>query len=63
MGKRDLYPLLSSKQNKGVSRKYLDFLQYADGKNSLTTISNYIKLKLSLTKKIYILLKKKNLVI
>jgi len=61
MGKRDLYPLLSSKQNKGVSRKYLDFLQYADGKNSLTTISNYIKLKLSLTKKIYILLKKKNL--
>ena len=63
MGKRDLYPLLSSKQNKGVSRKYLDFLQYADGKNSLTTISNYIKLKLSLTKKIYILLKKKNLLI
>jgi aminopeptidase-like protein len=63
MGKRDLYPLLSSKQNKSVSRKYLDFLQYADGKNSLTTISNYIKLKLSLTKKIYILLKKKNLVI
>jgi aminopeptidase-like protein len=63
MGKRDLYPLLSSKQNKSVSRKYLDFLQYADGKNSLTTISNYIKLKLSLTKKIYIFLKKKNLVI
>ena len=63
MGKRDLYPLLSSKQNKSVSRKYLDFLQYADGKNSLTTISNYIKLKLKKKKKIYILLKKKNLVI
>ena len=63
LGKRGLYPLLSNKENKSSSRQYMDFLQYADGKNSLTTISNYIKLKLSLTKKIYILLKKKNLVI
>ena len=63
LGKRGLYPLLSNKENKSYSRQYMDFLQYADGKNSLTTISNYIKLKLSLTKKIYILLKKKNLVI
>ena len=59
LGKRGLYPLLSNKENKSYSRQYMDFLQYADGKNSLTTISNYIKLKLSLTKKIYILLKKR----
>jgi len=63
MGKRNLYPLLSDKLNKHVSRKYLDFLQYADGKNSLLEISKLIKLKLKIVIKIYILLKKNKLVI
>ena len=39
MGKRKLYPTLSTtKQNKNT-RNYMDFLQYADGRNTLKIIS------------------------
>ena len=63
LGKRDLYPTLSTVQNKkfSKSRNILNFLQYADGKNTLNTISNLINLKLSETSKLYKILKLKNI--
>ena len=62
MGKRNLYPSISTKKPKKNTRNLMNFLQYADGKNSLNNISKLIKLNLSKTKKIYFLLKKNNLV-
>ena len=62
MGKRNLYPNLSSKKPKNETRNLMNFLQYADGKNSLEDISKFIKLNYNKTKKIYDLLKKNNLV-
>ena len=60
MSKRGMYPTLSTKNSKTIVRHYMDFLQYADGKNSLSKISKYIKLDIKAVKKIYkILLKKK----
>ena len=52
MGKRGLYPVLSTKNKNKLTKKYLDFLQYADGTNSLEKISNLIKLELNSVKKI-----------
>ena len=62
MGKRGLYPTLSTKEDNYMTRKYMDFLQYADGKSSIEQISKIIKTNLSTTKKIYVILKKKNLI-
>jgi len=62
MSKYNLYPTLSSKKSNSVSKYYMDFLQYADGKNNLRKISKYIKLSFSKTKQIYKLLKSKNLI-
>jgi len=67
MGRRNLYLKLSNtflknKVNKFVS-SYMNFLQYADGKNDLTTISRMINIDLTKIKKIYLLLKKNKLVI
>jgi aminopeptidase-like protein len=62
MGKRGLYPTISIKKNNS-SKNYMNFLQYADGNNSLEKISKIIKLKLDTTKKIFFRLKKKKLVI
>ena len=62
MGKRELYPTLSTKGEKKLTKSYMNFLQYADGKNDLKLIAKKIKIKLRLAKKIYILLKKNNLV-
>ena len=64
LGKRNLYPLLSIKNNKDAikSRAILDFLQYSDGKNSLDKISNIIKLDKAKTIKIYNLLKLNKLI-
>ena len=53
MEKRGLYPTLSTKQKKTLSKAYLSFLQYSDGKNSIYKISKLIMLNLNLTKKIY----------
>tara|TARA_Y100000389_G_scaffold202789_1_gene249206 strand:+ start:2610 stop:3902 length:1293 start_codon:yes stop_codon:yes gene_type:complete len=63
LGKRGLYPTLSTIQNKRYfkSRNILNFLQYADGKNTINMISNLIKLKLSETNKLYRILKLKNI--
>ena len=62
MGKRNLYPNLSIKQPKNETRNLMNFLQYADGKNSLEEISKLIKLNFNKTKRVYDQLKKNNLV-
>ena len=41
-----------------LAQQILDFMQYSDGKNNLETISKFIKLPLSETKKIFYLLRK-----
>ena len=63
MGKRGLYPTLSTKNKNKFTKSYMDFLQYADGTNSLEKISNLIKLDLKFIKKIYRILSKHNLII
>jgi len=63
MGERGLYPTLSIKKRDDITRAYMNFLQYADGKNTLEKISKKIKINLKQTKNIYIKLKKKKLVI
>ena len=62
MGKRGLYPTLSTKNKKTISRNYMDFLQYADGKSSLERISKKINLDFFLKRKIFYKLKSKKLV-
>ncbi len=61
MGKRGLYPTLSTKNENKLTRSYMDFLQYADGTNSLEKISNLIKLDLKSVKKINSILNKNKL--
>lgn len=61
MGKRGLYPTLSTKNEKKLTISYMDFLQYADGTNSLEKISNLIKLELNSVKKINSILFKNKL--
>lgn len=62
IGKRGLYPTLSTKNEKKLTRSYMDFLQYADGTNSLENISNLIKLDLKCVKKICSILFQNNLI-
>jgi aminopeptidase-like protein len=62
MGRRGLYPTLSTKNHKKLNDSYMDFLQYADGTNSLEKISNLIKLEVNSVKKIYNIFLKKNLI-
>ena len=63
MSKRGLYPTLSTKDKKKITKNYMNFLQYADGTNSLQKISTLINLDLNKTKKIYKLLLKNNLIL
>ena len=62
MGKRGLYPTLSTKNKNNITKDYMNFLQYADGTNSLEQISKLIKLNLNSIKKIYTILLKHNLI-
>ncbi len=62
MGKRGLYPTLSTKNTNKLTQSYMDFLQYADGTNSLEKISSLIKLDLKSVRKIYNILFKNNLI-
>ena len=62
MGKRGLYPTLSTTKSKPNTQKLMDFLQYADGQTSLKKISKTINLNFKNTKRIYIKLKKNNLI-
>ena len=63
MGKRGLYPNLSTKIGNKLTRSYMDFLQYADGTNSLEKISNLIKLDLRSVRKVYQILIKNFLLV
>ena len=63
MGKRGLYPRLSTKDLKKIIRNYMSFLQYADGKNDLKSIAKILNISSHETKKIYKILKKNNLII
>ncbi len=62
MGKRGLYPTLSAKNKKELTKSYMDFLQYADGTNSLEKISSLIKFDLKSVRKIYNILLRNNLI-
>ena len=62
MGKRGLYPTLSAKNKKKLTKSYMDFLQYADGTNSLEKISKLIKVNINSVKKIYSILNKNKLI-
>ena len=62
MGRRGLYPSLSTtKKNNGVIN-YMSFLQYADGKNELNDIAKILSLTLYQTRKILKVLKKNKLI-
>ena len=62
MGKRGLYPTLSTTNEKKLTISFMDFLQYADGTNSLEKISSLIKLDFKSVRKIYSILLKNKLV-
>lgn len=66
MSKRSLYPLTSNAFQKNsktlLSRKIMDFLQFCDGKNELEYISKLVNINKKLTKKIYLICKKNNLI-
>ncbi len=62
LGKRGLYPTLSTKDKTKENKSFRNFLQYADGTNSLEKISNLIQINLNSTKKIYKILLKNNLI-
>jgi aminopeptidase-like protein len=62
MGKRGLYPTLSTKNNYKLPEQYMNFLQYADGTNSLEKISNLIKLDFKTVKKVSSILFKNDLI-
>jgi aminopeptidase-like protein len=62
MSKRGLYPTISIKKEDIITKNYMSFLQYADGKNSLDKISKILKINNNQTKKIYSKLKSNNLI-
>ena len=63
MGRRGLYPTLSTKSEKELTRGYMSFLQYADGYNSFKKIGNLINLDYKKIKKIYLILKNKKIIV
>ena len=62
MSRRGLKTTLSTKNKNKITKNYMNFLQYADGTNSLEKISKLINLNLDTVKKIYIFLRNCNLV-
>ena len=62
MGTRSLRSTLSTKSIKKLSKDYMNFLQYADGKIDLKKISERIKLSYKNTFKIYNILTKYRLI-
>ena len=62
ISKRGLYPSLSTKKERGLGKKYLDFLQYSDGTNSLKELAKLIELDYCDVKKINDVLLKKKLI-
>ncbi len=62
LGKRGLYPTLSTLKNKKSSQEFLDFLQYSDGTNDLEDISKFIRLDKKKTFKIFKFLYNRSLI-
>ena len=62
MGRRGLYSTLSTKNENKLTRNFMNFLQYADGTNSLEKISKLIELDYTSVVKINSILLKNNLV-
>lgn len=62
MGKRNLYPNLSTKKTSRFTNSLMDFLQYSDGRTNLKEISKKIKVNYAATEKIYKLLIKKGVI-
>ena len=62
MGRRGLYPSLSTKTKNKLIISYMDFLQYSDGSKSLKKISTLINLDYKSTKMINSILLKNNLI-
>ena len=62
MSKRGLYSTLSTKNKRGWSKSYLDFLQYSDGTNSVKKISELINLDYKSVKKMSLNLLKYRLI-
>ena len=62
MSKRNLYPYISEKIANIKTRTYMNFIQYADGKNDLNKISKIIRINIRETKRIYRLLKRKRVI-
>ena len=63
MGKRNLYPKRGNQTRPLLIRNMMNFLQYADGSNSLNKISNFIKKDIQTTKKIHKILLKHKLIL
>ena len=63
LGKRKLYPTLSKKNSNFHTKKYVDFLQYCDGKNTLRKISQKILCSENETLKLYKIFKKKKIIV
>ena len=48
MGKRDLYPLISTKnKKKSLTKWYMDYLMYADGNRDIEDIAKIININIS----------------
>ena len=62
MSQRGLYPTLSTKNETKITKHYMDFLQYSDGKNDLNEIAKILKLNKNNVFKIYLKLKKSRLI-
>ena len=63
MNKKKLYSDISIKRKKDPFKKYVDFLQYSDGRNTLSKICRLINLNYKEGKKVYSILKAKKLII
>ena len=63
MGKRNLYPLISSASNNYTKVfELMNFIQYCDGYNTVKRISNFKKIIYRKAKKILKLLKEKKII-
>ena len=62
LGKRGLHPLLGTKEKKTQVKKFINFLQYSDGKHDLAEIAQLIKVNLKECMSINNILKKNKLI-
>jgi aminopeptidase-like protein len=46
MGRRGLYPTISTKETMGITRNMMNVLTYADGKNDLIDIANILNINI-----------------